>query len=416
MEYILRCTCDWERVYHEIIAKTVHPSFLRKGGFKTMKDWSPPIFKNGGNTHFQQLIKAQKAVVIKRVYDFAFKLLSSDKGNLKKYAIDKSVESGRNLYIRGPAGSGRGLLMACMKMLAAARNISTTPNPSDWATFKSDLLDAENYNRSGEEAKILVNERYKNVQILTLENVRGEGAGAFSQDRKYFSKFKASAALDDVISKRLAKPGSMIFSSSDFIRQFGDSMGDRLPEVLISDATSLVLMFSPIEADDLLRGLKEKLNSYWQYRLFFYDKAEKNQKDKYQERLQEEQALKTIEDSLYFESEFWHMPNFGEAAGDSLEIETQSNTALIEMFPGKWDKRVLALMSKFREEKKNESLGYKENRKRVLIAASEKSKPSERMTDKERHETGLLMSIACKPPKELNEIMVKAIELRDKMI
>lgn len=212
VEIILRCPCDWERGYHDRMKRTVHPDYWQK----TILDWSPGIFKQGGPGTFKNLIKIQKAFCRIRLYNFWFRLLSN---NPNKYAWERSLETQQTLYIRGPAHSGRDLLISQIKMLAAAKNISTTSIPNDeWSTFKSKISQCNWNGKEADEAKFEAAENYRDVKLLTLKNVRGENS-------KF--PFRASTLVDDLLIKRSMKQGSMVLAGYDFINQIGDSMGEN---------------------------------------------------------------------------------------------------------------------------------------------------------------------------------------------
>lgn len=411
-EIILRCNCDWTRGFHEQLVKTVHPDFYKKR-LITLTDWSPPIFKGGGSGKFKSLIKIQKAFAIKRLHDFCFKILSeNEKTKEREYSIESSIEKGRNLYIRGPAGSGRGLLMSSIKIFAAARGLTTTPNPGEWSTFKADILEAESWSKTGDEAKLVVAERYKAVDILTLENVRGEGVSSFATERKFQPRFKASTQLDDFFTKRQARAGAMVFTSPDFVRQMADSMGDRFPEILQSDSTSLILMFSSLEADSLHAGITKKLASFQKSVLGLQKEIGKGTASK--DHLDENRAIEAVKGALFFEHLYSNIP-LGTVSDDSV-----SKVSVTDSFfgdPGSWKPSALAVWKQFKEDRDTGNLAYHEGVKKAFIdATSEAPELSNKMTDKERYEVGKMMHEACQPKEKLNAMIERALELRKKMV
>src|SRR5258708_9399774 len=118
MEILRRCRCDWEIGFQERYEKTVTREFRKKilGKPLTLTDWDPPLFKNGGNGKFTNFINVMKAAVAFRLHRYCFEVLNfCEDTKAREYALEKSVGLRRNLFIRGPAGSGRGLLVAIMK-------------------------------------------------------------------------------------------------------------------------------------------------------------------------------------------------------------------------------------------------------------------------------------------------------------
>ena len=107
----LRCKCDWERGFFDRVKATIHPDFYEKS-VKTLRDWHPAIYEPFGHwdkskempTEEQRIVMAQKAVAIHLIYDYCYRKGAAG------VALEDSVSSGKNIFIRGPYGSGRGLL------------------------------------------------------------------------------------------------------------------------------------------------------------------------------------------------------------------------------------------------------------------------------------------------------------------
>ena len=416
IEFILRCHCDWERGFFERLKKTVNPTCWKSENGrapKNISNWNPPIFIRGGGSKFRALITVQKCLAMARLYEFCYKLLEHDKeSGFRKYALSRSVEVGLNFFVRGPAGSGRGLLMAEMKKLAAVKDISATPNPGEWALFKNDMIESESGMFTiAEAARVRVTECYANVNFLTLENVRAE-----IQGRNGPWKFKAASSIDALLSNRQVRPGCMAMTSGDFIGQFGDSFGDKLPEVLTSDKTLLLLMFSPAEADALLKSLQERyerlLNTV--KRLDLSAKAESGGSIK--DRMSEKEMLDSVSEVLYIEELFPNIP-VGFNSNRSATREADSLTYNLSMFGEKWKEQAVEIYKKFVQEKEERSLTFKERSARVCVSVVEGcGELAKKMTYKEMLETGRMMSYACVEKDKLQEMCEKARELRRKMM
>lgn len=399
-EIILRCTCDWERGYHDRLKRTVHPDYW----LKKITNWSPPAFKDGGRGRFKSLIKIQKATAMQRLYDFCFKIHGRDKGTgFKQYALYKSMERGRNLYIRGPNGSGRGLLTATIKIFTAMKNISTTPLPGDWSTFKSEIAQSDWNSREADIVKMSIIENYRNVKLLALENVKGESGGA--------RKFRSSTLIDDMLTKRSMLQGSMVMTSSDFIRQIGDTVGDRLPEILTSENTSIIIMFSPKEADALLSALVSYMSSA---RLVVLQ-LKQSAKEGLSNQLADDKAVEAVEEVLYLEDAFPEVPAVTTEA--SLKFN-KANSVTTSLALGKYSmESIKQAFAKFNVDKKENNLAYQERHQRVLVNAVKASKElGSRMEEKEMLETGKMMSLACRPLESVKACIAAATELREKMV
>ena len=155
----LRCYCDWQRGYAERLRRTIHPEFLKP--VKTIKDWNPKLFTTG----FAEMMEVQKVLAIKRLRDFAYGQ------DYDRKALDSNLAERKNLFIRGPSGSGRGLLLATIKLHAAIREITVTPLPCDYDIFRADYAEAESFGQIGEEKKLVIAEKYETPQIMVVENV-----------------------------------------------------------------------------------------------------------------------------------------------------------------------------------------------------------------------------------------------------
>lgn len=397
-EILCRCSCDVERMWLERIAQTVHPDYWvgedGKNKVRTLNDWNPPIFRNGGNCQFKNLIKIQKANVVYRLNEFCFDLIRK---NPKQYAIEGSIAKGRALFVRGPHGSGRGTLMANIKIFAAGRDISATPNPSEWSIFKGHILAADSWSKTGDAAKDEITGRYENVSLLTLEDIKGE------PDSR---RFRSAASIDAVLSRRLLHPGAIVFTSTEFIKQIGDTIGDKIPEILLSDKTIQILMFSTIEADALLEAMTSKLTAF---RLTAERIPEKETGLK--AAAERELMLQDVEMAFYMEHAFPEIPSTlgsSKIKAGSLQMKLSMTNKYPEDLRQRW-----AAFCKDREEK---TLRFHEMMDRTLVAAVKDCKElAAKMTQREMLETGKMMQLACSGKNEFNAYMDKARILRKAM-
>lgn len=406
-EVILRCTCDWERGFHERLKSTVPAEFWKEKVF-SIRDWNPPIFRKGGDGIFKNLIKIQKTNAVLKLYEFCHRLIKRDEKGMKYYALDRSIDRSNNLFMRGTVNSGRGTLMAQIKIFAAHRDISATPNPGDWSVFKSEMAQSEWHGKDAEFVKTSVAEQYRNVKVLTLENVRGEGTFGLDRQRR---PFRSANLIDVLLTQRNLKPGCMAFTSDEFAKEIGDTMGDKLPEILASPKTSLILLFSSTEADALQQGLIK----YYEKTKNAAEQLKKGDKLKFQEQLTENRLLECAEEAFYIEHLFPRIPatkhfKFDETESLSYLIE---NDAMKQVDP--WSPKIRTLRAEFIEEKELNGLSFQLKIDKVLInVVRECSILSQKMTEKEMLETGRMMSDACSGVERSQQIIATAKDIREK--
>lgn len=402
-DVITRCSCDWEAGYLERLRATVHQDFwYNRTKPWSLKAWDPLLFKYGGKGVFRNLIKVQKAYVINKLYDFCFKLLENDPfPGQRRYSLYRSMEKGRTLFIRGPNNSGRGCLVAYIKMFCAIRDISTTPNPADWSTFKSEVLASEWNGKEADLAKLQVAEQYQNVKVLVLENLKGEGQ--LQQGERFPRRpFRGANLVDSILTKRTFQQGCTVFTSGEFAREIGDTVGDKLPDMLDSDNTTSIIMFSPAEADSLWDGLNRKISSMRLEIAGMQGAA----KETLQNKMSIERAADTVKECLFLEKAY---PIVN--PGDSEPVTQMLKFAKDNKYPAE----VLAAFSEFNRNWTGKTLAYEEGLKRAYQTAAGSSKElSYKMSQKELIETGKMMSVACgSVDDEINALIDGARKTRD---
>jgi hypothetical protein len=383
VEYLLRCNCDWERGFIERVRKTVNPSCWRvderNRDVKKLTDWDPPIFNQDVDSTFHNLLVVQKAILMRRLNDFCFKILEkNEKTGEKKYALSQSVDLGRNLFIRGPSGSGRGLIVASIKLLAAVKDMSATPNPGEWVTMRNDLIESESFGITGDMAKIRVNENYAVVDLLTIENLRPEGRETDERARRG----RGIAALDDLLSRRMARRGSTIVTSSDFVKQIGETVGDKMHEMLTSPKTMLVLLLSKAESRECFNAIKTKENVYNDPKKGV-GKLCIDGKSSVQERFATKETTVSFEEALYFEHAF---------NPDGKGHVTQQ----MRLGLGDWPKSTQDVWLKFDEEREKNTLDFQDRINKTYMSIAGMCSFATKMSDREKIEVGRLMSYARK--------------------
>jgi hypothetical protein len=381
-EIVLRCTCDWEKGFHERTKRTIHPSFY-VGGVKKMVHWRPPMFNVDPQSQVYNFMVAQKVIAIRRIYDFSF----------TKDGLEGSIAKGRNLFVRGPKGSGRGLIVASIKFYAAAKDISATPVSGDWALFKNEVMEAESYSKQGEMAKASLGQTYVNVDLMTLENIRAE-PGLLSAGRK----IRGASVIDMVLAKRQAKQGSMVFSSFDFAREFGETFGDKLVEIINDDSTSMALLFSPQESDVIVKATENKLE---QSRKAFYDMAGKTRKKNWNEELKDQdEDERTVFDLM--------------ACSSLLSASEEVSVELAAYREAGDNPYLRSLLKHVEADRLDDPLSHDDRLRRTVIEILRKSRHmSDKMTDKEVQELATIMRLSSDPV--LDEDRRLAVILKKKM-
>ncbi len=404
-EHLFPCTCDWAGEFWYRVREVVYKNFITKN----MGHWSPKIFHVENSRNFKRFIKIQKALAIQKIYEFAF--MPTDVGNHQVSAITKSIANNRNLFIRGPRGSGRGLITASIKFYAAAKKISSTVLPGTFDVFKDDMTQAKQFGVIGADARILVSHKYENVSLLALEGVKGESSKNYKNEI-VLKKHPASDAIDRTLAMRAGRPGSLLISGPDFVQEIGDTAGDRLYESLLSDKTSRILLFSPTEADALLTALTQRRKYFdaW-VETTIQTKWDATSRMQDKKHLEEQAAI--LEQALYFEKAFPEIPITLDKKGIAHLPHTISDIREhISSMPQKLIDAHRNFSAAFEAKDYTYTEGIKEAQKAVV---RECKVLAMKMSDKEIEETGAMISLATAPSGEVAKIIEQARILRDKM-
>ena len=401
--HVRRCRCDWEKLFVERTAATVSPSWwLPDGTRANMQKWDPPLFQN--DTRFKNLMQVQKTVACKRLCRFCYDATPVQGGHLM--ALEKSIGEKRNLFVRGPKGSGRGMIVANIKALAAARNISATPNPGEWSVFKNDAWLATLFGKEGENGRQVFECKYQMPSLLVLEGVDLLPAKSNGQFR-----FRAADRIDLLLADRQALSGSAVLTSVRFAGQIGDSYGEKFQETLLSPMTSLILLFSPGEADLLLGAIKKRAAKV--RAACVNPDAWKRKGDEGSREMDAERRAEAIEDAFYFEEAFGEIP--GEAEGKRMGAKV----ACPEMFP-EIDrvKEVLTKeWSKLVGERKSKPPARAKGIDRACLEAARGCvEVTGGMLDREMLEAGRLMARACCSAEKLGQLAEEEKALKALMV
>lgn len=399
----LRCRCDWERGFHHRVKTTIHPTFW-KDEVKTLNDWSPPIFRGANGGEFRSFIRIQKAMAMAQMYEFCFRQDPSP-------AIYGSMAKGRNLFIRGPQGSGRGLLAASVKMYAAIRDISVTPLPADWSDYRSKLQEAEAFGKDGDLARALLIDEYVNVGMMVLENIRGERRKTYKGgDTPWKSRF--SSAIDATIGRREMRQGSMLLTSAEFAGEILDTLGDKLHEALDSPKTMPILMLSAMEAGELLRTMRNR-QAFLISTLAASKGGEKKKarSESMMENYGGKQDTELVKESFYFGEAFKNVPaSFsGKKLADSLTTE-------LVMISKDYPAETKRICGEFMDERNANGLAYKSGLRSARLNVIKACKElASKMTEREMDIVGRMMSMATDDAEKVDEVVKKAIGLRSFM-
>ncbi len=277
-------------------------------------------------------------------------------------------------------------MTACIKTFAAIKEISATPLPGEWSTFKAELVESESFGKTGELAKLQIAENYKNVQLMSIENIRCEGSGSLFENKTNQRKLRGVTAFDELLTRRMTKQGSMIFTSLDFSGQIKESLGDRFPEIINSDKTELILMLSCPEASAFLTGVKSRILKFQEIR----NQISGNKNIKISDRCSEDEALTGYKESLYFLDLFDTIPEKnGYVPTDDMKMKDQT-------YPEKYKN----IKEEYERDKKSNGCQYQNEVKRELHRTTMSCKEfSSKLTEREAIEIGEMMSLACSPEK-----------------
>ena len=409
-EMLLRCKCDWERGFFDRVKATIHPEFYEKS-VKTLRDWHPAIYEPFGHwdksrkmpTEEQRMVMAQKAAAIHAIYDFCFR-----KAEGGRVALEESVASGRNMFIRGPYGSGRGLLAASIKMMAAAKCLSATPVPAcEYDIFKSEIYRAEALGQEGGVAKAEVGSKYTGVDMMVLENVRAEStinmAGAHVP-----RKFKAAGAVDAMMAERICRRGSMVVTSYSFVGEIADTFGDTFYDVFLrSDKTSLVLLLGK---DEISRAVKSIRAQVQKITRSLQDKRQTTLSGTAIEKKVVEQEMEEYMYGLYFCEAF---PDASPAPAGGRKDRMMAETEGDLDGHKSQSREVSKAVAEFNQQKREQGLEYKEGVRLAQQSAARKLGIAS-LDDNEAQRLGQVISLAYSWNR-LREYAEEAKVLRDEI-
>lgn len=402
-EIIKRCKCDWRRGFQTRLVRTTDKAFFAKN----LLHWRPRLFLRPCT--FYDLIKAQKATALIRLHEFGWR-----KSGPTSWSIARSIAGNRNLFIRGPQNSGRGLLMAAIKTWAAAKDITVTPLPGQFDTFRNDVSQAEALGSSGDATRALVRANYVDVEILALENLRQEsiikvvGAQGYSvAEHKARRKFRSSNMVDDILARRQSRPGSIVLTSYDFAGEIADTLGDGLAEMLNSPNTGMVMLFSPAEVDSLGLALKDRKRALSGARAqLMASAADKSLSGKAMHKTN----IEHFDEMMYFDEAFKSLAGIG-GHGSGVDPSSMAKSAFEanDMHPD-----VVKRMVAFNASREAKDSMYIENMRKTYVSAV-KGVFADRMTEKEMETTGRLLGLATNR-EWLDDMVVKAKECRADMV
>lgn len=404
-----RCKCDWERGFYERVLKTIEPEYWRKRVL-TLKDWNPAIFKGPVAGPFRRLINFQKVMAMRKLHEFCFQQRETDEG--VRFGIHTSIDKRRNLFVRGPVGSGKGLILASIKTLCAMKNISVTPLPNAFAVFKMRIINSEAFGREGEESKILVSGCYKNVDVLVIEDVKPERS-INSANRRIDQRARGANSIDNLLAHREARYNSTILSSTNFAGEIGDTLGDKMAELLDSEKTFYLTMLSPLEADAILAGLRKRSDYFGDLLNDYREGKRTGRKERsMEEGMSEQQVLSSLREGFYFGEAFKYLPNPDGSVPQSSELQD-----VFRVIPNASPPKVKSLYREFLDEARARSLPYQEGLRMAQVNAM-KACPAigDRLGEREAEELGKMVSLATSlNQEEMKQAIIDARRLRDEM-
>jgi hypothetical protein len=144
-------------------------------------------------------------------------------------------------------------------MEGVTRDISVSPAElNEFPMLKAKLTEAEIYSIEGDASRRLLGEKFVKPLIVVMENIEPEpqiiGYGQYQKTRRW----RYAHSLDNYIARR-AKPGCLVATSSSFVGQISDTMGDGLFGAL--DKAWLLLTFSLAE----VTAIKDAARTRWAF-------------------------------------------------------------------------------------------------------------------------------------------------------
>lgn len=404
-EHVMTCACEWKKEFLPRLDKYVGKEYHNL----SIMDWKPKIFR-WDQCKFPRFLKIQKATAIERLYEFGFKRKGDD--DSKVCGLEKSIVGGRNLFIRGPIHSGKGLLVALVKTLAAAKGISSTHAPGDFELFKSEMLVCGEMGLTGADARIKVTANYEIPWLMTLENVKGEMTYKYTGE-KTSKMSRAAEAIDGVFARRAKSlSGSVVLTSVQFAKEIGDTIGCRIVEMIDSEKTAMILLLSNREIESLMRGLakcaKDYLVMIQEIVGADFDKSKKREAEKQDER----NRVVCMKEALFFEQAFPAIPMYNSIPMYDLGFGQIIKTNLAKLPKGFIDAYTEFQMAM----KTKDGLEYEEGIRGARIMAVQSCSLAASMSEKEVMEIGRMLSESLAPDAVVAAKIENAKKLRDRMI
>lgn len=402
-EFQRRCWCDWQNGVNDRVYTTIPKSFWDKN----MSNWSPRLFSGDNAGRFASFIRAQKYFLMSKIFHFCFKEIKQEEDGVRQFAIDNSIASATNFFVRGPQGSGKDLLVACVKKLCAGRGISASTIPSEYSVFRTEIMEADSFGPTGENARIYLAEKYINVDLMTLQNVRGE-ARTIAGNRTP-QKIRHSQVIDGMLAKRGQAKGSIMVTSLEFAGEIADSLGDKMAEMLASDKTRIAILLHPMEAESLLDAIYERRKMF-DKNFTSLIRPDRTRASSMHEAQDAQKTLDTYKAQLYFAEAFPVLPDDSKVPTKAKSVEATDIVMLAAV-----SEDIRRIRQEFEEERVANGLAYEQGFKIAVGNAARSCRAIAGASDREIYEIGRMASLACQQPSILSEKMQAAKKWRTLM-
>lgn len=398
VETFAHCICDYSKSLRARLSRTLHPQCW-ENGLRGIWEWSPALLA-AAKSPFPNFMRIQKAEAIRKIHEFAFQKTNG------KHEFEASILKGRNLLIRGPEGTDKSLFSSTLKILCAMLGKDATPLPGDFDIFKSDIQSSEHFSKEGDEARIRVIERYEAPPLMLLDNVRAVTKYSLSPQNggRMQREVRGVDQIDRLLASRQTRtvPGCIVLISTDFAGQIGDTLGERMSDMLASSKTERILLFTPTEVSSIKVAIRRKLESNQSIcRIARGEDQTKSDKDSEKKRSLE------LYDALYFEAAFGAIDAVAEVSGLAQQIKAFAGK-------GKYPEKMVSEYQRFLSEKEAKGIEWEEGIRRSCLSWA--SSPwTELMTPQELEETGRMVILACQGDEAVQKIVKNASSLRDEM-